>query len=309
MTVEARERAETHLTERFDRLPIPNNFQITLDHQEETLCLASGDEDAWFEPVTLHKSEVDGLSSVIPDPSISSWDRFREWAIDQYPRKFIFRGQSNPYKLSSTFHRTWRKCLYRWIVDDVRMLYGAMFEQISYPIQIGDMAHNAAFWSILQHHGYPTPLLDWTYSPFVAAYFAIAPVMAGDHSNPRIFILDQEKWNSRYGKAGFIADPAPPQLIVLESYRFGNPRAAPQQALATISNVADIEGYIRAREIEDKQTYLTVCEISAADAPRIIRELELMGITYGSLFPGLEGIARDAKSRLFSRPMAIAKVI
>lgn len=82
----------------------------------------------------------------------------------------------------------------------------------------------------------------------------------------------------------------------------GNPRYAPQQALAAVSNVTDIEAFIRKREQLDSRTYLDICDLAPVEGPRIMRELELMGITYGSLFPGLDGICRDLKERLFAEP-------
>lgn len=300
MTPEAQERAEASLAERFGEVPIPKTLQVEMELQGDDLVVRYRTADEALEVITLIKSSVNTPSELVGRADLTTWNQFREWAVNRRPRNFIFRGQTEPYKLSTTFHRTRRTNMQLWMSQDVPMLYGAMSEQISYPLQLGNMAHNSAFWSLLQHHGYPTPLLDWTFSPFVAAYFAFSKVNPEDSRRPRIYIFDQAKWNKRYGKTVFTADPSPPQLIVLESYRFGNSRAAPQQALSTFSNVTDIESFIRAKEIQDEQEYLTVCELPAAEASSILRELELMGITYGSLFPGLDGIAKDMKNRLFA---------
>jgi hypothetical protein len=107
-------------------------------------------------------------------------------------------------------------------------------------------------------------------------------------------------WMLSYGRHAFIVDAAPPQLVLVESLQIGNPRSGPQQALSTVTNIADVEAFIREREQADGRSYLTVCDLPAVDKNRIMRELELMGITYGSLFPGLDGICRDMRERLFA---------
>ncbi|WP_162184682.1 FRG domain-containing protein [Sphingomonas hengshuiensis] len=303
MTYDDRAKAERDIAERFGGPPVPTNIHAVFTEKEDGSLKVDWSGQGQFGSETIAASKATGDSLLVGRNDLKTWSDFRQWAVDQDPRRFIFRGQSKPFKLTTTFHRTWRSDLSAWVLDDVRRLYGAIIERVSFPLQLGNLEHNAVIWSILQHHGYPTPLLDWSFSPFVSAFFAFHTVKADSDCKPRIFIFDKAAWEESYGRQAFIVDAAPPQLVTIENMAVGNPRYAPQQALAAVSNVTDIEAFIRKREQADGKSYLEVCDLLPAEGPRIMKELELMGITFGSLFPGLDGICKDLKDRLFAEPV------
>ncbi len=303
MTYEERAKAERDIAAKFGGPPVPESIDANFEEKEDGSLHVDWSGGEQFGSETIAASKATGVSKLVGREDLATWNDFRQWAVNQNPRRYIFRGQSQPFKLTTTFHRTWRSDLSAWVLDDVRRLYGAIIERVSFPLQLGNIEHNAVIWSILQHHGYPTPLLDWSFSPFVSAFFAFQDVKVGSDCKPRIFIFDKVAWEESYGRQAFFVDTAPPQLITIENMAVGNPRYTPQQALAAVSNVTDIEAFIRKREQADGKSYLQVCDLLPAEGPQIMRELELMGITYGSLFPGLDGICKDLKDRLFAEPM------
>ena len=130
----------------------------------------------------------------------------------------LFRGHSNfDWKLATTLERytdkvsTWGK--YLEIADAVRPQLETMTKQRWKPISgmdpwcfIGAQPWRGAppgyeYLVYLRHHGFPSPLLDWTESPYIAAFFAYAP--AGDQDRAIYAFLEE----TGQGKSGSRAQP------------------------------------------------------------------------------------------------------
>jgi hypothetical protein len=216
-------------------------------------------------------------------------------------RIYFFRGHSdNHWRLRTYFHRTGRANLRRFMMDDIPSLHRLLSGQTTHFFDLANPIENGAFYALAQHHGYPTPLLDWTRSPFVAAYFAYRGLpreKRTDQHRVRIVMLDVRMWR-KLPQFSILA-PARRHLSIFAPLGIDNTRMVPQQAYLTISNVDDIEGYIDELEESTGGKFLQVIDLPGSERRQVMNELAMMGITAGSMFPGLDGACEQLREQNF----------
>jgi hypothetical protein len=231
------------------------------------------------------------------------WDSYKQHISSLEGHDFIVRGQNMPWRLRTSFHRTGRSDLWRFINEDVQILHRHLSSRTKHVFNLEKADENGAFYNLLQHHGYPTPLLDWTHSPYVAAFFAYRGIskakaaMADEGAKVRIYFFNLALWKKNLLQINNMLFSGP-HLSAGEFLGIENERMIPQQSVTTITNIDDIEGYIKSCETEEIK-YLSAIDLPVHNRDKVVQELRYMGITAGSMFPGLDGVCEELKDRNF----------
>jgi len=239
---------------------------------------------------------------------LDSWGAFKKWAtsVKASSKEMIFRGvPSIEHTLRTSFHRTGRVDLERYRDNDMPV-FSDLAETVGglrFSNESGDLG---ASWGFAQHHGFPTPLLDWSESPYIASYFSLfSKVEDGtwrDGGLVRIYYLS----------GNFVAGNRPdiinmsdvyPRVWVFRPKSKGNQRLIHQQGVFLHSNVVDIEGYLSYLSKNLDEKILGAVDLPASIALEALNELSYMGINHLSLFPGLDGAAKYATFKQFFRDL------
>ena len=248
---------------------------------------------------------------------IKSWRDFLDMVEDIRAPEYshIFRGQPDsdwllkpsilrpfkePYKNSSMLE-----------LEEVinRDFIGEAYSLIN-PILYKETKNILDWWPIMQHHGVPTRLLDWSKSPYVAAYFAVNQQLASDGT---IWVLCVKTLNSIMENTdndsimentdNDLSDPEtiksftqPDALERLYEYTpmLKTDRSIAQQSIFTVcKNISSEHSSI----IEDKfisnnnNSYFRIRIGKELKAEFRLR-LPEMNIRSSTLFPGIDGIGR-----------------
>ena len=176
-----------------------------------------------------------------------SWNEFKTKLLNELfgdgpflRGKYLFRGHSDPYwALIPTFDRMFAsqpKTARLRIADDLLSSFRRDIERLDLPGL--DRENDSVVLALGQHYGLPTRLLDWTESPYVAAFFAFnSSVLWGTFDQAiAIWVLhiDNPIWSSEFGVA------------VVDVPTFANKRIRNQSGKFTLSKTPfpSLEQYV-----------------------------------------------------------------
>ena len=157
------------------------------------------------------------------------------------------------------------------------------------------------WWALGQHFGLATPLLDWTRSPFAAAYFAFEE--EADPTDYRVvYGLDRNAVELRSDdllQGVSLEKGRPPVIQFIDRASDDNPRLVSQGGLFTRAPVGvPIEDWVAQQFAASSATVLLKIEIPDLDRLTCLRTLERMNINHLSLFPDLTGASRYTNLKL-----------
>lgn len=240
---------------------------------------------------------------------IDSWQQFIEIVSGPTFRSWAFRGQSDAsWQLFSTLSRYFLNYHVHpdaWQQQEYRIL--RIFRRKSHLFLDHIPEENDAFqWlALMQHHGAPTRLIDFTWSPYVAAFFALEHATADaavwalfppglNNSKVKTLRASQKVSADKIGpwvegnyETYFLPNDNP--FVVIGEPQRMNQRLIAQSGTFVLPGVlhTPVEDLVPADSIT-KFTFTT-----AQVRRQAMAELYKMNISHATLFPGLDGLARS----------------
>ncbi len=272
-------------------------------------------EKDYFETIPLWSNEkptfeilADEINGRIPTTRLEHWRDFSELLesnfFNRMKAQLVFRGHRRfDWNLSPSLARIPQSGIIGRPLADNQLQHfrRAVRGRLLDSALVMDDAEDE-LWAVGQHHGLMTPLLDWSYSTYVALFFAFSQVDSDEEKdNPyrAIYVLNKT----------FIADDELcPEVRIVEPRKDDHGRLVNQAGLftfspydSTIENAltdtlasedfpdADLKAASEDEEAGIIARYICKIYIKNEDREGCMRQLRRMNVHHASLFPDVLG--------------------
>lgn len=236
----------------------------------------------------------------------STWRQFKtELLFDLFgddsfrPGVYLFRGQrDHAWGLETSFDR-WFRVTYGGGGDRVeiakRLLAAFRQEATRQALATRDTT-DVEMMALARHYGLPTRLLDWSLSPYLAAFFALnEAIINGSHDGiAAVWALDTRVniWSPDLG------------VEIVSTAEAENPRLRNQRGRFTWNRTPfpTLEEYVE--KAQPASVALVKASLPIVEAAAALADLDSMGINHASTYPELMGCALAAQSRILLERLA-----
>lgn len=157
------------------------------------------------------------------------------------------------------------------------------------------------WWSLGQHHGLATPLLDWSSSPYVALFFAFCDPQPPDQSDYcAVYALNTTRVSDKVDALTIGKSDSPEVVSFIRPNTDENSRLVAQAGMFSRSPInVDITSWVSKHfKGESSKVILMRVLIPSKDRLECLKALNIMNINHSTLFPDLYGAGKHTTELL-----------
>ena len=257
----------------------------------------------------MDKNNADIFKNGVRVVTLFSWEEFHQNVRSlKSKRGYVWRGQKkdedNGWSLQSSFDRVVQSKDQQERTKKLKSHLDSFKKAMnkSYPNVLPQ--DDVGTWAIGQHYGLKTPLLDWTLSPYIAAYFAFNEENNQNDSNDHyryVYALNRslERLMSKRKKATEILS-SDRSVPFIDQLPHQNPRFTAQKGIFTKAFQGnDIWKYVQSFSRKRPSEMIIVkFKIPTKDREKCLRELHLMNIDHTTLLLDLHNVVDHCNKKL-----------